>query len=395
MPSTIRIVIVLACLLVAGTRDVSACMCLVRPACAAFWRADAVFVGQVTGREFREIEGQPTEILTTLTVLRTFRGEQRPSMVLRGSMNSCSYSFRTGETYLVYASRGVDGRLTGTECSGTKPVAGADEDIAMIQTLPSRSPLGWIYGTVNRAVRDPETRGVTGGRAVGVPVTLTAPGTRATTLTDQEGRFEFVGLAPGTYTVQPTVPATMRAGGAEVVVRARSCSPVYLQMLSAARVSGRLYLADGSSPPRMVPIELRDADVTAGAPEHLVRRTIFSDREGRFTFDQVEPGRYYLGMNTPYPPTADRPYAPRFYPNAGAPTEAYVIEVGDGEQKTGFDFTLLPLSEQEIAPATPRPRSTDSAPPDARPLSSPDLFARRLPFRITFPLTVKGGLDPR
>jgi hypothetical protein len=100
-------------------------------------------------------------------------------------------------------------------------------------------------------------------------------------------------------------------------------------------------------------------------------------------------------MNTPYPPTADQPYAPRFYPNAGAPTEAYVIEVGDGEQKTGFDFTLLPLSEQEIAPATPRPRSTDSAPPDARPLSSPDLFARRLPFRITFPLTVKGGLDPR
>jgi hypothetical protein len=69
--------------------------------------------------------------------------------------------------------------------------------------------------------------------------------------------------------------------------------------------------------------------------------------------------------------------------------------VGDGEQKTGFDFTLLPLSEQEIAPAPPRSRSTDSAPTDARRLSSPELFARRLPFRITFPLPPKRGLDPR
>ena len=126
-------------------------MCTLNPPCAAFWRADAVFVGHVTANEARHADGQPSETVTTLTVLRTFpRRANSPSIVLRGMMTSCSYSFRIGETYLVFAYRGADGRFNTGSCSGTKPLAEADTDIATIQTLPSLSPLGWIYGTVNR-----------------------------------------------------------------------------------------------------------------------------------------------------------------------------------------------------------------------------------------------------
>ena len=298
-----------------------------------------------------------------------------------------------GETYVGFAFRGADGRFTARECAGTKPLADAENDIATIQTLPSLSPLGWIYGTVKRAVRDPETRAIRGGVAVGVPVTLTSPGTRASVLTDENGRFEFPGLAPGTYSVQPAVPATMRAvGGADVVVTARSCSPVYLQFVSTARVSGRLYLPDGSPPPR----RCRSNYATPTPPRRAggaARKTVFSNKEGRFAFDQIEPGRYYLGMNTPYPPHAERPYAPRFYPSAGSPTEAYVITVGDGEQKTDFDFTLQPLSDAEIAAAQPRP--AEPPPVDARPLFSPQLFPRRSPRPVLFRLSSIGGLDRR
>ena len=62
-----------------------------------------------------------------------------------------------------------------------------------------------------------------------------------------------------------------------------------------------------------------------------------------------------------------------------------MIEVGDGEQKTGFDFTLLPLSDAEIAAAAPRPRTADSV-PEARPPSAPELFPRLPRFRFAFPL---------
>ena len=103
MPSRVRIAIGLACFLVAGTRDASGCMCPLNPPCAAFWRADAVFVGHVTANERRHADGQPSETVTTLTVFRTFRGEPLPSIVLRGGSTSCSYSFRIGETYLVFA----------------------------------------------------------------------------------------------------------------------------------------------------------------------------------------------------------------------------------------------------------------------------------------------------
>ena len=117
---------------------------------------------------------------------------------------------------------------------------------------------------------------------------------------------------------------------------------------------------------------LQFVSTTTAAPEGVARHTTYSNKEGRFTFDQIEPGRYYLGMNTLYPPNAERPYAPRFYPNAGTPTEAYLIDVGDGEQKTDFDFTLLPLSDSEIAAAQARP--ADSPPVKARPLFSPQLL---------------------
>lgn len=391
MPSRIRTTLVLASLLFADPREASACSCNLNPPCAAFWRADAVFIGRVTAAETIQAEGQSPEIVTAFTVLRTFRGEPLPTMVLRAVLTSCVYGFRIGETYLVYAFRGADGRFATGQCSGTKPLAEADEDIAMIQTLPARSPLGWIYGTVHRAVRDPETHRLRDGLAAGVPVTLSARGTLATTLTDQDGRFEFAGLSPGTYAVDSSVPATMRVyGGTNVAVTARACAPVHLQMVNRARVSGRLYLPDGSAPPRGIPIELRDVDATGTALEP-VRRSEFSNAEGRFQFDQVEPGRYYLGMNTEYPPTADRPYAPRFYPNANDSTAAYVIEVGDGEQKTGFDFTLLGLSDEEVAAAAPR-RSVVAAPPvEPPPQFSPQLFPRRRSPPM-FPFPVKGGL---
>ena len=397
MPSRIRIAIGLACVLVASTRDASACSCDLNPPCKMFWLADAVFIGYVTANETRQFEHQPEEFVTTLTVLRTFRGEQRPSMVLRGVLTSCSSGLRIGETYLVYASRGADGRFNAGACSGTKPLVDADEDVAIIQALPSLSPLGWIYGTVNRAVRDPETRAIRGGLAIGAPVTLTSPNTRATVLTDQDGRFEFAGLAPGTYSVQPAVPATRRAvGGVQVLVSARACSPVYLQVLPTSRLSGRLYLADGSPPLRGVPIELRDADATPTAPEGAARRTTFANEEGRFTFDQVEPGRYYLGMNTAYPPLrADRPYAPRWYPSASSPEQAYAIDVGEGEQKTGFDFTLVSLSDAEIAAMVPQTRPAPAPPAEARPIFSPQLFPRRGPRSVPFPPPWKGGGEQR
>jgi hypothetical protein len=206
MSSTLRIAIGLAFVFLAGAREASACFCGATPPCAAFWQADAVFVGRVTANEARQADDQPSETVATLTVFRMFRGEPRPSIVLGGMITSCSYRFRIGETYLVFAFRGANGRFHASECAGTKPLADAESDIATIETLPSLSPLGWIYGTVSRAVRDPETRAIRGGVAVDVPVTLTSPGTRASVLTDHNGRFEFTGLAPGTYSVQPPSP---------------------------------------------------------------------------------------------------------------------------------------------------------------------------------------------
>lgn len=67
-----------------------------------------------------------------------------------------------------------------------------------------------------------------------------------------------------------------------------------------------------------------------------------------------------------------------------------MIEVREGEQKSGFDVTLMRLSDSEVGAAVPPTRSAVPPPVDTRPLFSPQLFPRRGPRPVLFPL-LKGS----
>src|SRR5215207_9117855 len=100
-----------------------ACSCFAgQPPCAAFGAASAVFVGTLTDSRTREPKAKTREevdwtpVVVRFAVLQPFLGVEGAEVEVatgRGG-GDCGYYFRKGETYLVYAHGGRDGKTLAT-----------------------------------------------------------------------------------------------------------------------------------------------------------------------------------------------------------------------------------------------------------------------------------------
>ena len=74
-----------------------------------------------------------------------------------------------------------------------------------------------------------------------------------------------------------------------------------------------------------------------------------TDGSGVFSIGPVRPGRYYLAVNVMYGPTLRSPFAAAYFPGSAGADAAEVIEIGEGERKTGLSMTLTPLAETTMS----------------------------------------------
>jgi hypothetical protein len=183
-------------------RPASACSCASRPACAAFWEADRVFVGRAEVTPLG-----PGAQRARFRIEEAFRGPAGViEIVARGIGGSCAYAFVHGTRYFVYARRAPDGTWSSFYCDPTAPVDQAGESLAFARGVARDSRRGGsIFGSVLIAER-----------ARAGQVELPAPLSRATivirdgaqtlsTMTDSQGQFAFNDVAPRRY--QLTVSA--------------------------------------------------------------------------------------------------------------------------------------------------------------------------------------------
>ena len=114
-----------------------ACSCIsLSPPRPEFARVDAVFSGYVT--EIDRTDEAYDVVRVTVEVLTAWKGiTGRRVMVHTGwSGAQCGYSFRVGESYLIYAYRSSDGTLRTNMCMRTRPLAGAEEDFRALDLGP-------------------------------------------------------------------------------------------------------------------------------------------------------------------------------------------------------------------------------------------------------------------
>jgi hypothetical protein len=129
-----------------------------------------------------------------------------------------------------------------------------------------------------------------------------------------------------------------------------------VQETSVKDLAGRYNAADFSTKPIRFPTgyisgtvrgpdgkPIEDADLTiysAIDPEaHIEDDSATTDAQGHFRF-AVPPGRYVIGFNTFWPPSAKFPYPPTYYPGTQHQDEATVVEVTDRQHKRDLIIQL-------------------------------------------------------
>jgi protocatechuate 3,4-dioxygenase beta subunit len=402
----IALVLVLITMCLIPARAGAACTCVEygAPPCAAYGRADAVFLGVVTGIEkppARAAAGELPQALLSFSVEQSFKGvvaAQTQVATLWGT--SCDSSFEMGGRYLVYAHKSAGGgRLEILPCDRTALFEHASKDLDYIRSLTGSAPAQSIMGRLAEMKHSP---------LQGVKLSVSGGGKSYQGVTDGEGRFKIEVPQPGTYKVRASVPFSAgvisHSPGVEarpterrtvfeytVKVEKGQCDyrelDIYkVDLKATAEVGGRVTGVDGKPVPRLT-VYLYPAmpGQKFSSNSYEFART---DDEGRYNFSGLRGGHFWVGVNPGRTPEVDSPYPTTFHPGVTDVNAATTVVLEDGQKLSNINIRLPPkLVEREVTGLILWPDGTPVGrlSPDAAPGVGPILSIRD-PQRLWYPL---------
>lgn len=236
-------------------------------------------------------------------------------------------------------------------------------------------------------------------------VTISAGDVERLTVTDDEGRFLFEGLAPGRYLLNATkvgwVPSyygSARPGrppGGRIAVTAGARTTVEVPIVRGGVLAGRVVDHEGRPMARQSPWILEQRMV---GDRMMLARTRFpytigtfergTNDLGEFRLFGLPPGTYYLAVSPSItagarvttdsdvrwalqPPGADRRTPPEpgpvagytriYYPGTPDPGSARAIVVGPGEVREGLDLTVDFITVSRLEGVVLKPDGTPAA----------------------------------
>lgn len=332
----------LVCVLSLMGTSASACSCVQFTACEAFGWAKAVFVGRMVGGARKRSERVENGVIisyeageTTFVVEEIFKGVQGAEVkvnVITLDGSSCDWEgLQRGARYLVYA-YGEPTKLSIGACSPTKRIDGAKDDLIFLRSLPAAGTGGRVSGVVgldNGERTPPALAGIT-------IVIQDEAGRRVQTITDREGRYEFVGLKPGKYTVEPVWDEvySVYQPQREALVSDRGCTTVNYWANIDGRISGQVL--DTKNRPaeittRLIPFE--------DAPNTFTKYGS-CNTAGQFEIKGLSPGLYLLSVEIETTTKEGTKKEPYYYPGVKSREQARVLKLERGQKLTGIEFQL-------------------------------------------------------
>ncbi len=345
-----------------------ACTCIrPGPPCDYYSKASAIFLGRVVGSAERKsyVDEQGNKTVYDVGKIRflvqeNYKGASGYEVEIHSGTGGgdCGYWFLRNESYVVYAYQGSeDDKLFTSICTRTRHVTAAEEDLEFLRGLPKAKPGGTLYGVLRRLIGDSYHGPVREGPTMaGVKIILTGQGRTIETSTNQAGEYRVTGLPPGDYEAFPQLPDNLGAvsnrdkrdnfgrftGREPVTLADQSCAEISFSVQFSGMVSGKVVDAVGE-PANQIQVNL--VAFGDGNKEWWT----WTDKEGHYEFQMVQPGSYLLGFNLKWAPDKDDPYPKTFYPGVKTRWEASLISVSEGENLKGYDMTLPPrLHEHQL-----------------------------------------------
>lgn len=247
----------------------------------------------------------------------------------------------------------------------------AAEHLSFLEHLPPPGVGARISGAVHRII-DYKAKDQT-SRYDGLPgitiIAKNAQGQVLKTKTDDEGRYEFKALKPGTYEIDAELSKEYDRDyyfKQKLTVSDRGCGEAFFTAVMDGRISGQV-LDNEDRPVANVEVVLIRADDQKPARPNRYANSEYADEQGRFEIGQVQPGRYRLGINVNRNLDEEHPYPPTWYPGIAEKLQATIIEVGTAEKVKELVFKL---------PAKLRQRTIKGAVywPDGRLAAKADIY---------------------
>jgi hypothetical protein len=317
--------------------------------CEVYWRAEAVFAGKVIGQStfyFEEVHRNSRyrhqQISVRFLIEQAFRGISGSEVeIVTGTSGDRGYEFKDGESYVVYARRyGPDKRrLYADNCNRIKLMADAEEDLEYFRALPPPDSGGAVFGSVRKLTMFLSEDGRYQETYLSdIKISVEGNGKRFETVTDNVGHYRFSGLAPGRYTINADLPEEQNShahDSVEVIDRGCTASDFYAQ--PNGQVSGRVFDAKGAPLPNIVVDLVLASDVQNDTPKSKRRVT---DNEGRYKFEWIPPGSYYIGVGVASGFGNLCPYPPIYMPDVEDVNAANVVRLNEGQKLEDQNISL-------------------------------------------------------
>jgi hypothetical protein len=210
----------------------------------------------------------------------------------------------------------------------SKPLSEAQRDIAELRHLAHLADSGILNGYVWRKGS---------GSMAGVPnhkvvAKRASDGAQYSTLSDEQGDFEFDSLPAGSYEVSANTLDGLWAREVTSTVRSGMCAQATFMLETDGIISGHVGSPDGK--PFIVHpwVDIVSVDDQRSTLAYV-------DANGNYAARGVEPGRYVVGIgirNSGGPKVK----TPVYYPGVPSISQATIIEVGRAAKRDHVDFKL-------------------------------------------------------
>lgn len=344
----IRILFLAVLMLVLYADRANACSCARRmPPCEAYKETPAIFIALVT--DIDPSSKNTNELpYAHLSIEQAYKGinEAKIKMWQGSGGGDCSFVFKKGERYLIYAWYSDETKQFHTNiCTRSRPLAYAAEDLDYLRGLPRSNQGTRLSGTVVKydyeEIGSPSIPELISGIKV---IAERENGQHFEAITNNEGFYKMVDLPPGRYKVRAEIPSYLSLEGENqniVELPSKGCATADFLTRTDGRISGVLLDAQGQIVPE-TDVDLIPFELAGKVGDRRIGRYEKTDKAGRFEFTELKLGRYLLGVNIRSQPNGDNPFRRTYFPGVSNIAEAKVIVLGKGEKLKGYELRLPP-----------------------------------------------------